>query len=399
MADVHISSISGEPAIIAGALHRNRAGNWTLIAEKIELESEISGQVTIQWLDLEFRGYVLRSRLNEGFCFAVIEGGAGGLTKQLQPKMYDLQVSAGMVANEIAAESGERISPLSAAALASPLASWIRRAGSAGEQLSALADAIGAIWRVLPDGSIYIGQDSYTHLSGWDHNVPQGGWNPGFGALSVLSTEMRAAPGLSYVGTIPSLETARRIAAVCHTTGDGPRTWLYFADDRAPRTDNAAEPLREFIRETMRGTEWYPSFSARVGVQRGDGTLDVYPDDKRLPSLTGVRIRVPAPGAQLMVPPGTQVTILFENGDPRQRVAVAYGEGNPAVAAALVGDAVDLGTLLVTPGVGPLAATIASITWTPPGGGSPIVFSPATPGPFSLVGKILGPGSQYLKLT
>ena len=40
--------------------------------------------------------------------------------------------------------------------------SWPRRQDQAGRLLDALAEAAGALWRVLPDGSIFFGQDSFT---------------------------------------------------------------------------------------------------------------------------------------------------------------------------------------------------------------------------------------------
>ena len=48
---------------------------------------------------------------------AIIRGGRRRLVKQLQPKMYDFQVNAGLVVNDIATEAGERISAASALVL------------------------------------------------------------------------------------------------------------------------------------------------------------------------------------------------------------------------------------------------------------------------------------------
>ena len=67
-------------------------------------------------------------------------------------------------------------------------------------------------------------------------------------------------------------------------------------------------------------------------MQRLDGSVDVYPDDKRLPALTNCIVRPPVPGGRVTINPGTQVVIVFENGDPRQRVVIAYGQGSPTAA-------------------------------------------------------------------
>lgn len=409
MSDVYLASATGEPAIIAASLRLNRAGNWSILADRIDLESEIAGQVTVSWLGSELRGYVLRSRVTDGFCTAVIEGGTGGLTKTANAKMYDLQITAAMVAQDILGEVGERLDPTSQVNVG--LSSWVRRRETAAEQLSALCDAIGCVWRVQLDGSIWIGRDAYAVVRGWDHDVPQDGWHALYGALRVETSQIGALPGRSYQGELPGLTEPRRILSVLYSTGDGPQAWLYFGDDRAPASDNAAEALRHFVRETMRGVEWYPSFSARVAVQRSDGTLDVYPDDRRLPPLTTVRLRLPVPGAKLTVPPGSQVTILFENGDPRQPVAVAYGTGSPPNAVALVTDGVNSGSIVIAgslaggpPPSGSITLTYVdgngtsypTITITIAAGLVTAIAPPASTWP--IAGKITGPGSTLLKI-
>lgn len=418
MGDVYLASQPGEPSVISATLRFNRAGNWSILADRIDLEGEISGQVTVSWLGSELRGYVLRSRVTDGFCTAVIEGGTGGLTKTANAKMYDLQISAAVVARDILGEVGERLDPTSQ--LTTALSSWVRRKGTASEQLSALCDAIDCVWRVQLDGSIWIGRDAYSVVRGWDHDVPQDGWHALYGALRVETSQIGALPGRSYQGELPGLTEPRRILSVLYSTGDGPQAWIYFGDDRAPASDNAAEALRHFIRETMRGVEWYPSFSARVAVQRSDGTLDVYPDDRRLPPVTSVRLRLPVPGAKLTVPPGSQVTILFENGDPRQPVAVAYGAGSASAPVALVGDKTqgDALTIACVNGMGQCILTFTgttrdgvtgSMAITIPGGvvvpdaGPPVVPpAPVTqmnnPQQFFGVSGITGPGSSLLKI-
>lgn len=410
MSDVYLSSIEGQPSIISGTLRRNRFGNWTVIADRIDQEQAISGQVVIRWLNQDLRGYVERSEVTQGFAVAVIRGGAGGLVKQLQPKMYDFQVNAGLVANDIANECGERISAASAPVLASALSSWVRRAGSATEQLNALCDAVGAVWRVELDGSILLIRDTYPAIAGWDHDIPEGGWHARYNALRVISTELAAAPGQSYTGDLPGL-TGRRIVSVCCSTGDGPECWLHFAPaDKLESSE--AEPLRQFIRETMRDTNYHVTLSGRAAVQRADGSVDVYPDDKRLPDLTSCIIRAPVPGGKVTVNPGTQVVVLFENADPRQRVIVAYGQGNPSAAMSLVGDSTQadtisigavaaMGVLTVTiqgatrdgVALGPMVLVIPGGTVSPP----PTPPSLANPLVFTGLGKITGPGSLVIK--
>lgn len=183
-----------------------------------------------------------------------------------------------------------------------------------------------------------------------------------------------------------------------------------LAAPSAAASDNEAEPLRRFIRETMRETQNLVTLSGRAAVQRLDGTVDVYPDDRRLPALTNCIVRPPVPGGRVTVNPGTQVVLLLENADPRQRVIIAYGQGSPTYPVALVNDAVNSGTITITPAlvgnppsgtivfsyvdgnglvIPPLTITIAS--------GLIADVSPPTPQVWSLLGKITGPGSTVLK--
>ena len=414
MSDVYIASLADQPAVVSGTFRRNRSGNWTVIADRIDTESAISGQVVIRWLNVELRGYVERSDTTQGFAAAIIRGGAGGIAKQLQPKMYDFQVNAGIVANDIVSEAGERLSAGSALVLSSALSSWVRRSGTAAAQLDQLCDAIGAVWRVELDGSILLSRDTFAPIAGWDHDIPQDGWHARYNALRVISNEVSAAPGSGYIGDLPDLTSMRNIVSVCYCTGDGPECWLYFAPPDQPTADNEAEPLRRFIRETMRETQNLVTLSGRAAVQRADGSVDVYPDDKRLPALTNCIVRPPVPGGRVTINPGTQVVIVFENGDPRQRVVIAYGQGSPTYPMALVNDGVNVGTLTISntvagnPPTGPNGAiTFAYVNGNGQTIGSPVVITIAaglitqvtTPAGavWPLTGKITGPGSQVLK--
>ncbi|MEK9737493.1 MAG: hypothetical protein VW239_09250, partial [Candidatus Nanopelagicales bacterium] len=53
----------------------------------------------------------------------------------------------------------------------------------------------------------------------------------------------------------------------------GPSARLYFVDDRAV-ADNQFEPLRAFVRETMRGIELLATYTADLLDQISDGRLD-----------------------------------------------------------------------------------------------------------------------------
>jgi hypothetical protein len=220
--------------------------------------------------------------------------------------------------------------------------------------------------------------------------VPEGGWQPSFGALRVIPSAIGAVPGDFYSRQVGGVLVAGRVgAAVYAVDASGPSARLYFIDDRAV-ADNQFEPLRAFVRETMRGVELLATYTGRVEAQRSDGTLDVSPDDKRLPPMTGIRVRVPVPGAKLTVEVGSRCQLVFEGGDVQQRVATLYTPGSDVRAVARVDDSVDVGTLQFTA----VANGVIAGTYTPPIG-SPTVFALNTIIP--LKGKITS-GSPHLAL-
>lgn len=397
MADVFIRRADGsELAVIMGQLWTQRAGNWSIFADQINNTEAlpVDEQVTVVWLGSEWSGYVLRSGVADGFGQAVIMGGSGGLTKQLSASGYDNQIIARMVVDDILRESGESLSLLSAAAVSSALGSWVRVAESAGRQLSALTDAIGAIWRMQSDGTLYIGSDSWPVVSAeWDHTVPQDGWHPQHQCLELIPSSVEALPGMTYSREVGGVQITGRITSAVYLIGQsGPSARLYFVDDRvdAAHSDNLAEPLRKFVRETMRGHDLQGTFYGVAKIQRADGTLDFEPDDKRYPIMSGVRIRVPVPGAKLTIPAGSRCQLVFEGADVQQRVATLYEPGSDVKAVARVDDTVDVGTLVFST----VANGVLTGTYTPPGGVA-IPFSLGAA--ISLRGKITS-GSPHFSL-
>lgn len=388
MSDVRL--IRGDEAtdILTAEVWFQRAGNWSLIAEEIGSSVPISGEVVIDWQGTTLRGYVLRSQVVEGVCSAVILGGRGGLAQALPPKMYDLQILASMPLGDILREAGEALAPSSdPAARGRSLSSWVRRAGDAGEQLSALGDAVGAVWRVLADGSVWFGADAFPPAADFDHDVPEGGWHPTFGCLEIVPSALGIMPGQRYSREVAGVTIAGNVAAVCYcTSGDGPSGRIYFQDERAAQADGAAEPLRAFVRETMRGVELLGTFSGQLILQRADGTVDVIPDDKRLPGLTSVRVPVIVPGARLTFFGRARCRFVFEGGDIRYPAVTLYDGGANVAPVARVDDTVEVTlyfttTVLPTDGV----TVVTSVSPTPPGI------------PIKLVGKITS-GSPHLAL-
>ena len=71
------------------------------------------------------------------------------------------------------------------------------------------------------------------------------------------------------------------------------------------------------FKATVRRLDYLALYRGKVVQQaKGTNTLDVLPDDKRLPSMARVPMRHGVPGLTVTVPDGSSVLIGWENGDP-----------------------------------------------------------------------------------
>jgi hypothetical protein len=144
------------------------AAAWVADVEA-SIDSVISGAVTLTDGDNAWQGTVLSSGTLAGICSMLIVGGKGGLQKELGAKSY-VGTVARQVVQDIAADAGETLSQkaLTAPALRSVLRHWTRVGNSDGEpmtagaQLTSVLDAVGATWRVQPNGQIWIGSPSFV---------------------------------------------------------------------------------------------------------------------------------------------------------------------------------------------------------------------------------------------
>ena len=123
-----------------------------------------------------------------------------------------------------------------------------------------------------------------------------------------------------------------------------------YAQRRGVNSDRLKGSLEAFVRIVLTRIDalaWYP---AKVVTQHADQTLDVKPDEKRLPSMSHVPLRYALPGLSVKVQGGARVLVGFEGGDLRHPIATLWeGEGLQEIAfdggtqpVARVGDTVSL---------------------------------------------------------
>jgi hypothetical protein len=291
-------------------------------------------------------------------------GGAGGLQTTLAPRYYR-SVPASTIIGDALSDAGESLSSTSDAALMSgTISRYARPEGTAGAVLDDLARRIGATWRVLDDGTVWVGADAWQSLTVDPADIASE--DPEAGVVVLTPDGIDVRPGRLVLG--------QRIAHVVHRlSATGSLTselWLERAEVESDSADRAKAALAALVRH------YAPSsalrlYRARVVTQNADLTLDLRLDDARMPTLARVPLRL-GPGLVARVPAGARCLVAFEDGDLAQPVAL-LGESATSDLTQIevrggtakvgrVGDSVDVGTITAT-----CPAGAVTFTWQPPG--------------------------------
>lgn len=135
--------------------------------------------------------------------------------------------------------------------------------------------------------------------------------------------------------------------------------------------DRLLESFRALVGADTARLDYFGLYRCRVVKQNADGTLDLQPDDARLPPLSGIQVYGPAGVAMSGIPAGSHCLVSFSNGDPSQPFAalfelttatLTFNGGTKAVGR--VDDAVqvtigvaDVAAMALTSSAGPVTAT------------------------------------------
>lgn len=152
---------------------------------------------------------------------ALVVGGAGGLPSAMAAKSYK-DSPLKRVLDDICAASGEKLSArISPDVLQRNLSFWTVTKGTAGQALNVLLQWLPELtWRILTDGSLWVGEESWGHVKlAYDvlHQAPADG-------KIVLDMDVPIiTPGTTFEGL--------RVSAVEHHLDEnGKHTVLYFED-------------------------------------------------------------------------------------------------------------------------------------------------------------------------
>jgi hypothetical protein len=87
--------------------------------------------------------------------------------------------------------------------------------------------------------------------------------------------------------------------------------------------------FRALARSSVPRIDYFAFYRATVQAQSSDlATVDVQPDDARLPGMTGIGIRPGLPGTKVKIPNGVSVMIGFMGGSPRLPYVATWDSGS-----------------------------------------------------------------------
>lgn len=318
-------------------------GNWVAHVElgsdappaagKVTLEVERDGELgTVD----RFVGTLRYGSTWQGRSSAVLVGGAGGLVVPVLPRHYAVKnqpIAAASVAGDVLAAVGEELSATSQLdGLA--LGQWTRAELTPAQTLGLVADKFGLGWRVLADGTVWLGVEPWPAALPADYAF-EATQDPDARTIEVAPNRATLAPGMMVLG--------QRIVRVTYqATGGGLRAKLLYGD-----TDR--DELAAVVRQLVPPDVYAGTYGATVVVQHEDDTLDVAVDDLRLPELRRIAFRAGLVGARVLFAQGARVRVAFESSSPGGAFAMAP-DADPAAARGIArtGDAVSVGTLSVS---------------------------------------------------
>ncbi len=308
-------------AVISGSIVLPQRGAWhaDLVVDTDEApEGEVTLSIASGDDTVELTGYARRKGLWQLRATVRVVGGAGQLGTVIDPRYYtDTDVET--VLGDLLRDAGETLSDTVSSDLRGvSLAKWTRKGGTAGAALDALARSLGLPWRVLLDGTVWLGEDSWDAI---DLEADVLNERPAQGIMLIATDSFPAGllPGKTF--------SDRHVTGVEHTIeASKTRATVYFED--AVPTDLAGI-VKVLVAQAVEAHTWFRVFPGRVSEQDDDGTLQVELDDALYPGLTKVPVRTFVPGASVKIAEDARVHVLFEGGDPSKPCACLF-DGSPS---------------------------------------------------------------------
>jgi len=305
-------------AVLEATIGMPRVGLWVADLVTMDEGPEIVGQVTIQvGAKLSLVGTVVRGGAYQGRRTVRVVAGAGGLHTDVAGRWYQ-GVPLSIAVGDAISEAGETLSTTSDQALLGAVSTpgWCRTKGAAADALGRLVADAGAVWRALPDGTIWVGTETWPEAPAMP-DVLLFEDRKSTGRVAIATEAPTVLPGASFQGQhISYVEIA--------VQEDKIRVELFVEYDGAA-TDRFKRGLVAVIGAVVdKKIDALAMYPAKVVQQNADGQLECVTEDDRIGSIGPLPIRLGLPGAKVKIKSGARVLLGFENGDTRAPYAALW---------------------------------------------------------------------------
>lgn len=297
--------------VVSGTLGLPLVGAWHLEAVLATTDAPVVGEsVTLSLGGVPFVGAVIYSASDSGNRVTVrVVGGRGGLGDTVAAKGY-YQTTRKVVLVDALGTGGETLSVL-ADGVDVVLDHWTRLESTVADVVRHVAEHAGLNWRVLADGSIWMGSESWAPLE-VTHTLESE--EPTREAFTVAVESASVLPGTTFRG--------HQVSGVEYKfDGRKIRARVSYGAARGELQSVLGELVR---RETRKGA-YHGIYLATANAQNADLTLELTPADTTVPSMSRVPIRPGVPGCTVpKLTPGASVVLGHENGDPSKPRVIGF---------------------------------------------------------------------------
>jgi hypothetical protein len=351
----------------------------------------IGDSVTMNFINTTFKGTILDTGVFRGFQRCTIIGGSGKLPNYLESASYN-SVPLGQIVRDIARKTDHQVSTTADQdVLNTNLVGWNILKMQASLALEKVLQITKSIWRILPDGTLWVGPEKYFPLKPDDFLVIDK--FPEEARWSIYNEDKVIEPLTSLSGN--------NIQQVEYYINNGDLSmFVYFTLNYADSIDNLTNQNDNILYTGV--------YRCSVVIQKDNGLVDLTPNpsnDIIKNGFSDVPIVYPFPGMKIEVPKDTICFVQFANADPQyprifgwedqtntSNIKVRFIHDVNEMPAARKYDSVEIGQLSVT-GMG-----VASVSFTPIVRGIPGVPVVVGPGmPVTLSGDI-SKGSDQVKI-
>ena len=363
--------------ISRGMLEIPNQGIWYFGEMIIDTDTSISegSSVTIQFMNKTLQGIFVDAENYAGYVKGSVVGGKNTMSNIIESIGY-AGISLGQIVKDIASLTGHTFNLTSdASLLAISLVRWDKIRAKASDIIDKLLepqikDGKKAIWRIMLDGSLWVGYEDYPETSITydllDKQTQKGYW-------LVYNEEQVIEPLQSVSG--------QKIRETIYTLeNDRIEMMLNFYQPNHIQAYDLSAQTREFIYSRI--------YRMKVLNQQGNGTVNLVPEPEIELLKSGLRevpIIHPLPDMTVKVSTGAVCYVFFANSDPsyprviawehdpQNLVEVSFADSKGPKGVARLNDDVHGGTITTSPVVN---GNPVQFFYTPFGAFAPIGPSP-----------------------